>query len=69
MKFFEARLEWDADGMLYRVRGKRRDFVGAVMRNQPLSDRDGWTIWIGGEKVAASIPTIEEAKAILERYA
>jgi hypothetical protein len=68
VKPIESRLKWNGTN-LYRVRGKRHDFVGTVVRNLPLSDRDGWNVWIRGEAVDKLFPSIEDAKAFLERIA
>jgi hypothetical protein len=63
----EATLEWDGEN-LYRIRGKRREFIGTIVRNTPLAPKNGWTVWLRGES-AGTFATIDEAKAFLERIA
>jgi hypothetical protein len=67
MTFYEATLEWDGEN-LYRIRGKRREFIGTVVRTTPLVQNNGWTVWLRG-MIVGRFSTIDEAKAFLERIA
>ena len=63
----EAYLEWDRL-TLYRIKGWRRELIGTIKRNDPLSATDGWTVLMGSLSIGP-VPTIEDAQESLEKLA
>jgi hypothetical protein len=65
MRFYTAWLEWDGEN-LYRIRDKRREFVGTVVRS--VHDPQLWMVYLATQ-IVGRFSTLDEAKAFLERLA